>query len=207
MSMLKHLLALTISLTIVSATLFADAWEAVITKAQSAVVYIQVGDEGSCSGFVINQKEHYVLTAAHCKGSDLWVDHVKGEIIALDDKKDLMVLRVANLDPARVALQLAAHDPLIREDVMSVGYGYGLERPFFKTAHVSDTAVQIPVQNGSGPFIGTDASFTPGQSGGPVLNSKGDVVMIVQLGDGGTLGLGVGADVIRARVGRFFGSK
>lgn len=197
-------LAVSLGLLALAIGVQADAWEAVIAKAQSAVVYIQVGDDGGCSGFVINKAQHYVMTAAHCNGDRLWVDRVRGEVVALDVKKDLMVLQVKDLDPAREALTLAAHDPSIREDVMSVGYGYALERPFFKTAHVSDTAVQIPQEGLGGPFIGVDASFTPGQSGGPVLNVKGEVVAIVQRGDGGTLGLGVGADVMRERLGRFF---
>lgn len=205
--MRKVLATLFLSLFLVPAIYATDAWQAAIAKAQSAVVYIQVGDDGGCTGFVINQKAKYVLTAAHCQGDHLWVDRVRGEIVALDTKKDLMVLQVKDLDPARAALSLAAKDPEIREDVMSVGYGYALERPFFKTAHVSDTAVQIPQENIGGPFIGVDASFTPGQSGGPVVNAKGEVVMIVQRGDGGTLGLGVGAEMIRERVGRFFEGK
>jgi serine protease Do len=201
--MRKVLLSVLISCAVV-AGLRADAWDLVVKHAQSAVVYIQVGDKGSCSGVVIHQKAKYVLTAAHCTAGDvLWVDRVKGDVVALDAKKDLAVLRVAELDPSREAVALAAHDPAIRADVMSVGYGYGLERPFFKTAHVSDTSVRLPDGDG-GPFIGVDASFTPGQSGGPVFNEAGEVVAIVQLGDGGTLGLGVGADVIRERVGRFF---
>ena len=184
----------------------ADVWSAVIAKAQSAVVYIRIegAEQGGCTGFVINRADKYVMTAAHCVGDRLWVDHVRADVVAYDEKKDLAVLKVAELDPARGALVLAAHDPAIREDVMSVGYGYALERPFFKTAHVSDTAVMLESGSG-GPFIGLDASFTPGQSGGPVLNAAGDVVAIVQLADGGTLGLGVGADLIRVRMGRFFG--
>lgn len=204
--MRKTLFVFLLSLLLVPVAHAFDAWEAVITKAQSAVVYIQVGDEGGCSGFVINQKEKFVMTAAHCYGEHLWVDHVKADVVALDDKKDLAVLKVPYLDPTRAELKLAAKDPAIREDVMSVGFGYALDRPFFKTAHVSDTAVEIHTDNIGGPFIGVDASFTPGQSGGPVLNSAGEVVAVVQRGDGGTLGLGVGAEVIRARFGRFFGA-
>lgn len=199
---MRLVLALTAIVTLVTPILHADAWEKVITKAQSAVVYIQVGDDGGCSGFVINKAEKFVMTAAHCYGEKLWVDHVKADVVALDDKKDLMVLKVPYLDPSRDALVLAAKNPDIRQDVLSVGFGYALDRPFFKTAHVSDTDVRI---NAGASYIGVDASFTPGQSGGPVLDQAGEVVAIVQLGDGGTLGLGVGAETIRARLGRFFG--
>ncbi len=50
----------------------------------------------------------------------------------------------------------------------------------------------------------TDSPFVGGQSGGPVVNAAGELVLIVQRGDGGTTGLGVGVETIRARVGRFF---
>lgn len=56
-----------------------------------------------------------------------------------------------------------------------------------------------------GPFISTDSPFVGGQSGGPVVDDEGAVVMIVQRGDGGTTGLGVGAETIKRCVGRFFG--
>ena len=45
--------------------------------------------------------------------------------------------------------------------------------------------------------------FVPGQSGGPVVNEKGEVVMIVQMGTN-IVGLGVGTETIRDKVGRFF---
>lgn len=189
--------------------LHADAWTSVVKKAQNAVVYIEQ-KEGSCTGFVINKKESYVMTAAHCAPDDiqdiLWVDHVRGTIIALDTKKDLMVVKVPDMDPSHQILSLAEHNPDIRQDVMSVGYGYGLERPFFKTAHVADTAVMLPNLGSNGPFIGVDAAFTPGQSGGPILDASGNVVAIVQRGDSGTLGIGVGAETIKERMGRFFES-
>jgi serine protease Do len=182
----------------------ADQWGMTVKKVQNAVLYVE-NEEGSCTAFVIDAAKQYVMSAAHCYGNQIWVDRVAGEVIALDTKKDLMVLEVKNLDPAKTALKMAAKDPEIRQDVMSVGYGYGLERPFFKTAHVSDTEVRIP--GIGGPFIGVDASFTPGQSGGPVVDINGNLVSIVQMGDGGTLGIGVGVDIIRERMGRFFASE
>lgn len=201
---MRKLFLVTLMLSFFVAPAFADQWLDVVHKAQKAVLYMEMS-EGSCTAFVIDAARKYVLSAAHCYDENgMWVDRVKAEVISLDFKKDLMVLEVKNLDPEKIALKLADKNPEIRQDVMSVGYGYGLERPFFKTARVSDTAVMLPTGGIGGPFIGVDAAYTGGQSGGPVLDVNGDIVSIVQRSDGGTLGIGVGAEIIKERVGRFF---
>jgi S1-C subfamily serine protease len=182
-----------------------DSWQDVSKAVQNAVVQI-VTDDGKCTGFVVNKAAKYVQTAAHCySDTKIWVDHVIATPIALDTDKDLMILEVKNLDPVKTELKLAAKNPEVMQDVMSVGYGYGFERPQSRAAKVSDVAMVI--KDLSGPFIAVNVAFTPGQSGGPVVDDKGEVVSIVQRGDEGTLGLGVGAETIRERMGRFFGSK
>lgn len=183
-------------------------WADVIKKVEPSVVYAQVGQEGGCTAFVINTEKHYLLTAAHCYPGEhgvLWVGLVPARVVALDSKKDLMVLEAKDIDPSLPAIKLAAKDPERGQEVMSVGYGYALERPFFRQAHVQDDKLTIPEGGVGGPYISTDSTFVPGQSGGPVVNIAGELVAIVQRGDSGSTGLGVGADIIRARVGRFFG--
>lgn len=196
-------LLLAASVLLSQVSVLADAWQDVVKKVEKAVVYIEVQGEGACTGFVINSEKKYVMTAAHCYGEKLWVDRVTASIVSLDTKQDLMVLEVKDLDPAKNQIALAAKNPEIRQDVMSVGFGYALERPQFRSTTVSDNALIADVGIG-GPFVAVSTSFTPGQSGGPVVDINGDVVSIVQRGDGGTLGLGVGAEMINARMGRFF---
>ena len=72
----------------------------------------------------------------------------------------------------------------------------------FRTAHIADDDTYIPEDGIGGPFIVTDAQFVGGQSGGPVVNASGDVVLIVQRGGGG-VGIGVGAETIRGKAGRY----
>lgn len=184
-------------------------WSAVVKQVEPSILWANINGEGGCTAFIINQEKHYLLTAAHCYAGGagtLWADNVPTRVVALDLKKDLMVLEAKDIDPKRPALKLAAKNPERGQDVMSIGYGYALERPFFRQAHVQDDAMQIPEAGIGGPFISTDSPFVGGQSGGPVVNLAGEVVMIVQRGDGGTTGLGVGAEIIRERVGRFFGT-
>ncbi len=202
------IVALLLSLSLLTPSFAAD-WSSVVKQVEKSVVWANVGDEGGCTAFVINQEKHYLLTAAHCSPGEhgvLWVDSVPAKVIFYDKKRDLMVVQAENIDPARPALKLAAKNPSIGEDVMSIGFGYALERPFFRQAHIQDDKMILPGVDG-GPFVSTDSAFVGGQSGGPVVNMAGEVVLIVQRGDGATTGLGVGVETIRERVGRFFSTK
>lgn len=191
-------------------TLFAAAadWPTTADKLAKSVVYIE-NKNGSCTGFVINAEAKgkdkddvdYVLTAAHCDGPELYVDQAVARILTKDTKKDLMVLEVPHL--GRPALTLAHDDPKIGDELASYGYGWGLERPMFRTAHVSDDKTYIPEEGIGGPFIVIDAQFVSGQSGGPVVNGAGEVVMIVQRGGNG-VGIGVGAEVLKSKTGRYW---
>lgn len=206
MKTMKNILSsLCVSLLLL-ASLSATDWSSVIKQVEPSILWANIDGEGGCTAFIINQEKHYLMTAAHCyagKGT-LWADSIPTKVIALDLKKDLMVLEAKDIDPSRPALKLAAKNPVRGEEVMSVGYGYALERPFFRQAHVQDDQLTIPEGGVGGPFISTDSPFVGGQSGGPVVNIKGEVVAIVQRGDGGSTGLGTGAELIRERLGRFF---
>lgn len=197
--MFRSLIAIILSLLVIT-PLSANDWSAVVSKLEKSIVYIET-DDGACTGFVIDTVRKYVQTAAHCDGEKLWVDRVEGKVISKDTQKDLLILEVKNLDPERVALKLSGKDPAIGDEVMSAGYGYALERPFFRKANISDNGVMIP--SVGGPFIGVDSGFIGGQSGGPVVNRSGEVVAIVQMASD-KLGIGVSAEVLKARVGRFY---
>jgi S1-C subfamily serine protease len=179
----------------------AQDWSDTIKLVENAIVYIE-SDEGSCTGFVVNIAKKYVMTAAHCDGEKLWIDRVAGKVISKDTKKDLLVIQVEHLDPTRTVLQISTSEPKIGQEVVSAGYGYGLERPFYRKSMISDTAVMIPEDGVGGPYVGVDSGYIGGQSGGPVVNAAGEVVSIVQRASD-KLGIGVSAKVIRERMGRF----
>lgn len=185
--------------------IWAVEWNPVATRVMKSLAYLN-GPEGSCTAFVIDSKRDLVLTAGHCDQrtssgeSAVLVDNTPTKVVSKDTKKDLLVLEVKGLD--KPALRLAKADPQIGDEVASYGYGLGLERPLFRVAHISDNKLEIPVYTG-GQLIAIDAAFVPGQSGGPVVNSEGDVVMIVQAsGDG--VGVGIGVETIKGKMGRYF---
>lgn len=184
-----------------ASTYAASAWTPIADKVQASLVFIETGT-GACSGFVIDAKKHHVLTAAHCDGEKVTADGMQTIKVFKDERKDLLVLRSYGIE--RPALRLAAKGPDRGDEVASMGYGFALEQPMFRIAHVSSTKLEI--EELSGPFVLIDAGFIPGQSGGPVVDIHGDVVAIVQRGNE-ALGFGVGADTIKDRVGRFFGGE
>lgn len=199
---MRSLFALIVALvTLTPALRAADPWPGVVKHVESALVSVESND-GSCSGSVIDTVRKYVLTAAHCDGAELYADRVRADVVSKDTHEDLLVLEVKHLDPSRTALTLAAKNPAIQTQILACGFGYALERPFYRSARITDNAIVIPGLTQT--YIGTDSSFIGGMSGGPVVNDRGEIVMIVQRGDAATLGIGVGAEMIRERVGRFF---
>jgi S1-C subfamily serine protease len=204
--MKARILAALAALSLLVSPVLAFDWVGVATATKQSVVEIAStradGNGSACTGAVIDDDRDFVLTAAHCDGvpGSVFVDNLPAEVRAKDEKRDLLVLYVKGID--RPALKLAKADPKVGEEVASYGYGYALEQPLFRVAHIS--AGDIAVERAR--LFTIDASFVSGQSGGPVVNTAGEIVMIVQLGNP-YVGLGVGAEVLEDKVGRFFSSK
>jgi S1-C subfamily serine protease len=192
-----------VAMLVLAGLLSAD-WAPLATTIGKSVVFVQ-GD-GTCTGFVINAHakggdKDYILTAAHCHrpGAELYADSVTAKIVLKDEKKDLMILEVDDLD--RPAVTIAVKNPQQGEEIGSFGHGYGLEQPMFRHAYVSNPSISVPEVEG-GPVVMIDAGYVSGQSGGPCINAKGEVVSIVQRASG-LVGIGIGAEAIRSKVGRF----
>ena len=104
-------------------------------------------------------------------------------------------------DTGKPALLVAEKDPKQGQEVGSFGHGYALEKPMFRHAYVSNAQIEIPDEEG-GPFVMIDAAYVPGQSGGPCINDKGEVVSIVQAASN-LVGIGIGAERIRDKIGKY----
>ena len=212
---MKRLFVVLMAFLVVAAPVAqSNTWTTVSEQVRKSILQVQITGGGACTGFVINDKAKggkekdqdvdYILTAAHCDGQLLYAAQRPATIRAKDVQKDLMVIEVEDLD--RPAIRLAKSDPKAGDEVASFGYGYGLEEPMFRVANVANDKIYIPFDGVGGPLIAINATFVPGQSGGPVVNHDGELVMVVQRGTP-IVGFGVGADTIRDKVGRFFGSR
>ena len=198
-----RLIAALLALAVPAIPAFASDWSIVASATRASVVDIASGG-GKCSGFVSDDTRDYVVTAAHCDSTGpndvLYVDSMPAKVRVKDVKNDLMSLYVEGID--RPALRLAKDDPKIGHEVASYGWGWALNTPLFRVANISAQDMTVPGFE-TARYLAIDAAFVGGQSGGPVVNMQGEVVMIVQLGND-VAGWGVGAEMIKDKLGKYF---
>jgi len=203
---MKHALAaILFGVVMLSPCLQATDWAPIADKLSQSVVFVENKD-GSCTGFVINadwkrdkEDKDLILTAAHCFGPELFADNAPAKVVWRDSKQDLLIVEVD--DTGRPAVTIAKNNPVIGQEIVSFGYGAALSKPMFRMAHVSIAQITLTDVEG-GPFVMIDAGYVGGQSGGPNINAAGEVVSIVQRANN-LLGIGVGAELIRSKVGRY----
>ena len=160
-----------------------------------AVVSIVVPNFGSGSGAII-RRDGMILTNAHVVGSARTVEvgladgrKVAGTVLGRDRGLDVAVVRIP-VNDAPVA-PLGNSDQLqVGQIAIAVGNPLGLERTV-TTGVIS--ALNRPGRTlGGETFIQTDAAISPGNSGGPLVDSRGAVVGIntAELLGQGVQGLG-----------------
>ena len=159
------------------------------------VVSIVVPNHGSGSGAVI-RRDGMILTNAHVVGPARTVQvgladgrKVTGTVLGRDAGLDVAVVRIP-VNDAPVA-PLGNSDQLqVGQLAIAVGNPLGLERTV-TTGVIS--AVNRPGRTlGGETFIQTDAAISPGNSGGPLVDSRGNVIGInsAELLGQGVQGLG-----------------
>jgi len=162
--------------------------------------------QGQGSGFVIS-KEGYIVTNNHVveEAAKVIVTFYDGaqleaEIIGVDPDSDLAVIKVDA--PPESLLPAAWGDSgkvKVGQRATAIGNPFGLEGTL-TTGIVSALGRSLPALNRFRipEIIQTDAAVNPGNSGGPLLNSAGEVIGVIsaivprQVGAGERSFLGVG---------------
>jgi S1-C subfamily serine protease len=176
------------------------------------------GGEGLGSGFVLNERGE-IATNAHVvtegegrsirKASEVYVafadgNEVPAKIVGFDPNADVALLRI---DPAGLTLRplpLGTAEALrVGSPVAAIGSPFG-EPQSLSVGVVSATDRSIQSLTGFeiAGAIQTDAAINRGNSGGPLVNAKGEVLGInsqIQTSSGGGEGVGyaVPADTVR----------
>jgi len=133
------------------------------------------------SGFIISA-DGKILTNAHVvEGADTVTvtlsdkNEYEAKVIGKDKQSDVAVLKIdaKNLR----AVKIGNSDQLaVGEWVLAIGSPYGLDYSATQGI-VSALGRRLPNENYV-PFIQTDAAVNPGNSGGPLFNTRGEVVGI-----------------------------
>jgi S1-C subfamily serine protease len=167
------------------------------------------------SGFVISE-EGYIVTNYHVIESARQIevnfsgdDRVRATIVGVDPSTDLAVLKINAQVRALTPLPLGDSDAVrVGDAVVAIGNPFGLERTV-TAGIVSALQREITAPNGYtiDKVIQTDAPINQGNSGGPLLNTRGQVIGVnsqIEPGDSGTGNLGIGFAVPSATVREVF---
>jgi serine protease Do len=146
----------------------------------------QIEQGGIGSGVLISEECH-VLTAAHVvKGADeINVKTNDGqlrpaELLFSETSADIALIKLITPDPELEHAELGDSDQLaVGQMAYAIGSPYGLENSF-SVGHISGFRDFDRFYDGTihAKFIQTDAAINMGNSGGPILNSKGQVIGI-----------------------------
>jgi serine protease Do len=128
----------------------------------------------------------------------------ESKLIARDPDVDLALLSIdaTNLTP----LQPAAGSPRVGEMVFAFGHPWGQRN----TVTRGIVSALVSAQNRRGeklPVIRSDTPLAPGNSGGPLVNAKGEVVGINAMIVGGDQSVSIAASVAKEFVEKVLGNK
>ena len=138
--------------------------------------------QGAGSGVIISE-DGYILTNNHVVegASEVTVTlsnkkEYQAQVIGLDPKTDLAVLKIDAEKPLPAASMGNSENLKVGDWVVAIGNPFGLNHTV--TSGIVSAKGRVI---GAGPyddFIQTDASINPGNSGGPLFNMNGEVVGI-----------------------------
>jgi S1-C subfamily serine protease len=166
--------------------------EALVTSIYQRVGPAVVGitrqrdDQRSAGAGVIIDRNGYILTNNHVVGSATTVEvtlanrtRVEGRVTGRDPGNDLAIVKI-NVPPEQLTVAALGDSSALRPGQLAIAIGnpYGLERTITvgiitgtdRTLRTAGRALRQVIQ--------TDATLNPGNSGGPLLNSRGEVIGI-----------------------------
>ena len=136
---------------------------------------------GIGSGFIISP-DGIILTNAHVVRDAREVSvkltdrrEFRAKVLGSDPKTDVAVLKIDAKNLPVVPLS-KSNDLKVGEWVLAIGSPYGLESTV--TAGVVSAKGRSLPDDSNVPFIQTDVAVNPGNSGGPLFNTRGEVVGI-----------------------------
>ena len=148
--------------------------------------------EGIGSGFIINE-DGYILTNYHVvelaisnNTKDVTVilsngEEVAAKVVNYDQNRDIAMVKLADGTKVPAVAELGDSDGLyVGQEVVAIGTPLG--KNFAQTLTkgiVSGVNRNLTTEGGNtGDYIQTDAAINSGNSGGPLINTKGEVIGI-----------------------------
>jgi S1-C subfamily serine protease len=175
-------------------------------KAEKCVVRINIhtdDGDGHGSGFVVDDKGTIVTnchvvagaTAAKVMFSDNTSYEVEGTY-HIDPQRDIAVIMLKS-PPSRAFLKVATQLPRKGETVTAIGAPHGLDftvtRGIVSAIRTSEQMKQLGLDDHLGTWLQVDSAISSGNSGGPLLNNRGEVMgmstMVLSVGQNLNFGI------------------
>jgi len=156
------------------------------------------------SGFVINKTGHIVTNYHVIEGADeIEVsfsnqDTLTAKLVGSDPSTDIAVLRVEASSRGLTPLDFGDSDQVrVGDTVVAIGNPFGLARSASAgiVSSVQERTITAPSGYPIDHVIQTDAAINRGNSGGPLLNARGEVIGVnsqISTADGSTGNVGIG---------------
>jgi len=170
--------------------------------------YGPVPQEGQGSGFILT-KDGLILTNNHVIGNAQRLEVLlsdtqkyKAHVLALDKNHDLAIIKIdaPNLVPVTLS---DSRNLVVGQRVYAIGNPFGLNGTMTRGIISAIRSIRSPNGSPIEDAIQTDAAVNPGNSGGPLLNSRGEVIgittMIASNGADQSSGIGFAIPINTAR--------
>jgi S1-C subfamily serine protease len=176
-----------------------EDFSGIVEESVKSVVSI-ITDVGQGTGFIISD-EGYIVTNAHVLVGGRMVNAITSDqriipaqLLGYNNNLDVALLKISgNYDSVTLA---DSDDVVIGEKVIAIGNPYGLQ---FSVSQGIVSAVHRPGISGENVYIQTDAALNQGNSGGPLINKKGEVIGInnFKIGEGENLGFALESNYLK----------
>lgn len=143
--------------------------------------------QGQGSGFILD-KEGHILTNNHVIENAQVVEvtlsdkkKYKADVVGIDKNHDLALLQIKNAPNLQPAVLSDSTGLMVGQKVYALGNPFGFSGTMTRGIISAIRSIGMPNGNKIDDAIQTDASVNPGNSGGPLLNSRGEVIGITTL--------------------------
>lgn len=182
-----------------------------LPQRRSQILERQVQNLGS--GFVISP-DGYIVTNDHVAGNATKItvsfpngQTLDGWLVGSDEVSDLALVKVDPPDPLPHLIFATDEGPIVGEWAIALGNPFGLfeaAEPTVTVGVVSAAGRDLGHREGRiySDMIQTDASINRGNSGGPLVNARGEVIGVntaIYSESGGSVGLGFAVPAAKAQ--------
>ena len=155
----------------------------------------QIQSTGSGFVYKTDDKYGYVLTNHHVIAEATKVtlirsddQEIEGTVLGSDEYLDLAVVRINKSDVIDIAVISTSEESKIGDTVFTIGSPLGYEYRGTVTDGIlsgKERMVTVSISGNTSDYVmkvlQTNAAVNPGNSGGPLLNAKGEVIGIISL--------------------------